>query len=83
MDFDVVDADQFSQLERSSIIGSSFCSAFPSGSVAGEFEYFPIEEDKEKENKLDTVRFIQQMKDMTDHEKKVTETFLKYIYSKN
>ena len=82
MDFDVVDADQFSQLERSSIIGSSFCSAFPSGSVAGEFEEFEVEEEKEK-NKMDTVRFIQQMKDMTDHEKKVTETFLKYIYSKN
>ena len=49
MDFDVVDADQFSQLERSSIIGSSFASAYPRGSVTGEYmDYFiPLEEEKE------------------------------------
>jgi hypothetical protein len=49
MDFDVVDADQFSQLERSSIIGSSFASAFPRGSVTGEYmdSFLPIEEQKE------------------------------------
>ena len=68
-------------------MGSSFASEFPRGSVAeGEYDdvFNPVEEEKEKEsNKLDTVKFIQQMKDMTDHEKKITETFLKFIYSKN
>jgi hypothetical protein len=49
MDFNVVDVDQFSQLERSSILGSSFASAFPRGSVSEDMgdSYVPVEEEKE------------------------------------
>jgi hypothetical protein len=32
---------------------------------------------------MDIERFMKQMRDMTEHEKKVTENFLKSIYSKN
>ena len=63
-------------------MGSSFASVFPSGSVCDD-AFLPVEEQKEEEKQIDIERFIKQMKDMTDHEKKVTENFLKSIYSKN
>ena len=63
-------------------MGSSFASVFPRGSVSDN-TFLPVEEEKEEEKQMDIERFIKQMKDMTDHEKKVTENFLKSIYSKN
>lgn len=52
MDFNLVGVDEFSELERNSILGSSFASAFPRGSVVGQdFEecFREVEEVKESE----------------------------------
>lgn len=87
MDFDVVDCDEFSMLERNSVVGSSFASVFPRGSLIGEDfaePYKPIEEEKDEEQKtLDIDKFIEFMRQMTQHEKMTTENFLKCIYAKN